>query len=183
MVEADVTSRLKRKPAPASASIPTARRMRLSKIYGAKETAQLQTWTRIDRRLREATHYWVSTVDSRGRPHATPVDGIWMDRLLYFGGDPGTQRQRNLRSNAAACVHLESADDVVIIHGIATTLTEVDLALAKRLSAASQEKYGYGPSPEMYQATAISVLRPELAFVWTDLTKDPTRFTFDVDRP
>jgi nitroimidazol reductase NimA-like FMN-containing flavoprotein (pyridoxamine 5'-phosphate oxidase superfamily) len=137
----------------------------------------------IDQRLRDATHYWVSTVDLHGRPHATPVDGIWMDGLLYFGGDPATQRQRNLRRNAAVCIHLESADDVVIVHGRATTLTNVDLALAKRLSAASKKKYGYGPTPEMYQASAISVLRPEVAFAWTDLTKDPTRFTFDVDRP
>jgi nitroimidazol reductase NimA-like FMN-containing flavoprotein (pyridoxamine 5'-phosphate oxidase superfamily) len=153
--------------------------MRLPKIYGASASGQLRTWRQIDQRLRDATHYWISTVDPRGRPHATPVDGIWMDGLLYFGGDAGTQRQRNLRSNAAVCVHLESADDVVIVHGVATTLTNVDLALAKRLSAASKEKYGYGPTPEMYQSTAISVLKPDVAFAWTDLTNDPTRFSFD----
>lgn len=118
------------------------------------------------------------------RPTACDTGGRHLDgQALVLGGDPGTQRQRNLRINAAACVHLESADDVLIVHGMATTLTDVDLALAKRLSAASQEKYGYAPSPEMYQASAISVLRPELAFAWTDLTKDPTRFKFDVDRP
>jgi nitroimidazol reductase NimA-like FMN-containing flavoprotein (pyridoxamine 5'-phosphate oxidase superfamily) len=179
-----VAARSKPKPPPIaeSARTPTARRMRLAPIYGTA-SGQVRTWTHIDQRLRDATHYWVSTVDLHGRPHATPVDGIWMDGLLYFGGDPATQRQRNLRRNAAVCIHLESADDVVIVHGMATTLTNVDLALAKRLSAASKKKYGYGPTPEMYQASAISVLRPEVAFAWTDLTKDPTRFTFDVDRP
>ena len=174
-------ARSKPKPPPIaeSAPIPTSRRMRLPKIYGTPATGKLRTWSHIDQRLREAMHYWISTVDRHGRAHATPVDGIWMGGLLYFGGDPGTQRQRNLRRNPAACIHLESADDVVIVHGMATTLTHVDLTLAKKLSAASKAKYGYGPTPEMYQASAISVLRPEVAFAWTDLTKDPTRFTFD----
>jgi hypothetical protein len=138
-------SKPKPPPIPESARTPTAGRMRLPAIYGTPAIDQVQTWTHIDKRLREATHYWISTVDLHGRPHATPVDGI--------------------------------------VHGVATTLTEVDLALAERLAAASKRKDGYGPTPQMYQASAISVLRPAVAFAWTDLNKDPTRFTFDVDRP
>jgi nitroimidazol reductase NimA-like FMN-containing flavoprotein (pyridoxamine 5'-phosphate oxidase superfamily) len=136
----------------------------------------LLPWSHVVERMAEAMHYWICTTDPDGRPHATPVDGLWIDDRLYFGGSPQTRRQRNLAANPSACVHLESASDVVILHGEARP-ERPDAALAKRLAEDSTRKYGYGQTPEQYQQTDVHVFRPHTVFAWTNLPKDATRFS------
>ena len=156
---------------------PTASRPRLPREYGVSTTAKgLLPWSHVVDRMAKAMHYWISTTDPDGRPHATPVDGLWIDDRLYFGGSPQTRRQRNLAANPSVCVHLESASDVVILHGEARA-ERPDAALAKRLATESTHKYGYGQAPEQYQQADVHVFRPRTAFAWTNLPKDATRFT------
>jgi nitroimidazol reductase NimA-like FMN-containing flavoprotein (pyridoxamine 5'-phosphate oxidase superfamily) len=131
-------------------------------------------------RLTRAVHYWIGTVSPDGRPHATPVDGLWLNDRLYFGGSPQTRRQRNLAANPAVCVHLESATDVVILHGEAHA-ERPDGTLAKRLAEASAQKYGYAPKPEDYEKSGVHVFRPRVVFAWTHLPKDATRWRFPDD--
>jgi hypothetical protein len=107
----------------------------------------------------------------------TPVDGLWLDDTLYFGGSPQTRRNRNLESNPAVSVHLNSSTDVVIMHGEAH-LEKPDHALAFQLAKASQEKYGYAPKPEEYEASGVHVFRPYLVFAWKQFPKDVTRWIF-----
>src|SRR5262245_8042789 len=91
--------------------------------YGVpKNNAGLLPWSHVTARMTEAHHYWVATVDAQGCPHATPVDGLWLDDALYFGGSPQTKRHRNMSGNAEVCVHLESATDVIILRGKAEEL-------------------------------------------------------------
>ena len=91
--------------------------------YGMPKSKRgLLPWQHVSERMAAARYYWISTVDPDGRPHATPVDGLWLDDLLYFGGSPTTRRNRNLALNPATCVHLESGIDVVILHGDAHPL-------------------------------------------------------------
>jgi hypothetical protein len=125
-----------------------------------------------------AKYYWISTVSPDGRPHATPVDGVWVDEQLYFGGSPATRRNRNLESNPAVCVHLENGLDVVILHGEALPMGPVERSLAVRISEASFEKYGYGPRPEDYDAAleGAYVFRPRVVFAWKEFPKDVTRW-------
>jgi nitroimidazol reductase NimA-like FMN-containing flavoprotein (pyridoxamine 5'-phosphate oxidase superfamily) len=127
--------------------------------------------------MTRAMHYWIGTTDPAGRPHATPVDGLWLDDRLYFGGSPETRRQRNLAANPSVCVHLESGSDVVILHGEARP-ERPDAALAQRLADGSTRKYGYGQPAEAYARTDVQVFRPRVAFAWTNLPKDATRWTF-----
>lgn len=88
---------------------PTARRPALPKDYGIPKTKSgLLAWADVVSRLTAARHYWICTVSPDGRPHATPVDGLWLDDALYFSGSPRTRRSRNLLANPDACVHLES---------------------------------------------------------------------------
>jgi nitroimidazol reductase NimA-like FMN-containing flavoprotein (pyridoxamine 5'-phosphate oxidase superfamily) len=124
-----------------------------------------------------ARAYWIASVDENNRPHATPVDGLWMDGELYFGGDPRTRRNRNLAHNPAACVHLESGGDVVILHGEVRELRGMPRELAERLGAASRAKYGYAPSVKEYQESAVQVFRPRVAFAWKQFPQDVTRWT------
>src|SRR5437867_11497918 len=106
--------------------------------YGIPKSKKgLLPWSHVSKRMSEALHYWICTVTPNGKPHATPVDGLWLDDALYFGGSPKTRWHRNLASNPAMSVHLESATDVVILRGEAHALTAPDRALTTRLSKAS----------------------------------------------
>lgn len=156
---------------------PTATRPHVPDGYGVpKHTKGLLPWSRVVERMTKAEHYWVCTVAPDGRPHATPVDGLWMDEALYFGGDPTTRRQRNLAANPAVVVHLEDAMDVVILHGTARELRDVDRALAERLADASRKKYGWAPKPDDYGKGGTWVLRPRMALAWKKFPKDVTRW-------
>ena len=162
-------------------NIPIISRPAIPAIYGIpKDETNLLPWKHVTERMAEASIYWVSTTGPKSRPHATPVDGIWADEVLYFGGDPKTRRQKNLASNPEACIHLESGTDVVILHGEVVIIRHPDTALTKNLARASQEKYGYGPTPEMYQEVGVSCFSARMVLAWKDFPKDATRFRFPV---
>ena len=147
--------------------------------YGVpKDKKGLLPWTYVTKRMAEAQNYWISTVSPDGQPHATPVWGLWLDDRLYFGGGPQTRRSRNLAENPAVCVHLESASDVIILHGDARELGVPDQALVMRLIEASAKKYGYAPKPEDIGAGGTFVFRPRLVFAWKQFPKDATRWHF-----
>ena len=112
------SQRSKPKQVSHQAAEPPASRPRLPAEYGVPGgTDELLPWSHVVERMWTAMHYWICTVDPAGRPHAVPVDGLWLDDRLYFGGHAATRRNRNLAANEAACIHLESATDVVILHG------------------------------------------------------------------
>jgi nitroimidazol reductase NimA-like FMN-containing flavoprotein (pyridoxamine 5'-phosphate oxidase superfamily) len=164
-------------------SEPIRDRPRLPSIYGvSKSTKGLLPWSHVEERVRKAMRYWVSSVDPDGRPHATPIDGMWVDGKLYFGGNPATRRHRNLVANPAACVHLEDAMDVVILHGDARELRDVSRDLNERLKQASKKKYGFVPPVDDLGAGGVFVFEPRLVFAWKDMTKDATRFRFQSAR-
>jgi nitroimidazol reductase NimA-like FMN-containing flavoprotein (pyridoxamine 5'-phosphate oxidase superfamily) len=139
----------------------------------------LLPWSHVDERMSKAQNYWICTVDAAGRPHSTPVWGLWIDGRLYFGGGPDTRRSRNLSSNSAVCVHLESGSDVVIVHGDALKLKAPDKSLTERLADASAAKYGYRPGPEEYESGGLHVVAPRKVLAWSKFPKDATRWVFD----
>jgi hypothetical protein len=127
--------------------------------------------------MTQAIHYWICTVSPDGHPHVTPVDGLWLDDVLYFGGSPQTKRNHNLLTNSAVSVHLDSSEDVVILHGNAQ-LEMPDHILAVQLTKASTAKYGYAPRPEDYESSGVHVFRPHTVFAWKQFPKDATRWQF-----
>jgi len=144
-----------------------------------KDKTGLLSWSHVSERMAQAHAYWICTVSPEGRPHATPVDGVWLADRLYFGGSPETRRYRNLAANPAACIHLESGTDVVFLHGEARAFRAPEPALAMRLSEASAQKYGYGPTPEDYTTVAgMYVFQPRVVFAWKQFPKDVTRWDF-----
>jgi nitroimidazol reductase NimA-like FMN-containing flavoprotein (pyridoxamine 5'-phosphate oxidase superfamily) len=145
---------------------PRASRARIPPEYGVpKHDKGLLPWAHVIERMQAATVYWVCAVGPTGRPHATPVDGLWLDDTLYFGGSPAARRQRYLRANPAVSVHLESGHEVVILNGDARESPGLPRELAERLSAASKAKYGYGPAPRDYMAPGrVFVFRPREVF-------------------
>lgn len=156
---------------------PTASRPYTPAEYGIPtDTTGLLPWSHVTERMEQAMHYWICTVSSDGRPHATPVDGLWIDDHLYFGGSPHTRWSRNLAANPALCVHLDGRTDVVTLQGDAHELREPDHALAVRLSEATAQKYGYTPKPEEIGTGGMYVFHPRVVFAWTQFPTDVTRW-------
>src|SRR5688572_6767582 len=138
-----------------SPNAPVTSRPKIPAEYGIpKNNKGLLPWSHVTERMTQAMHYWICTVGTDHRPHITPVDGLWLEDKFYFGGSPKTRRNRDLTSNPAVSVHLDSSEDVVILHGNAYLETP-DHELAVQLTKASAEKYGYAPSPEAYQKTGV----------------------------
>jgi len=157
---------------------PTVSRPKIPAEYGTpKNNKDLLAWSHVTDRMTQAMHYWICTVGSDGRPHVTPVDGLWLDDKLYFSGSAQTRRNRNLATNPAVSIHLDSSDDVVILHGDARLQTP-DHAMALKLTKGSAEKYGYGPSPEDYEKLGIYIFHPRLGFAWKQFPNDVTRWQF-----
>lgn len=159
-------------------SEPIAQQLPMPAEYGTPGT--LLDWPPIERRLTAAKRYWLSTTRPDGRPHAVPVDGLWLDRTMYFGGSPRTVTQRNLAHNRAVVVHLEDANAAVIVEGECEVVVP-DEELVQRLLATSTGKYGYAPPAAAYRA-GVWTLAPARVLAWTDLPVDATRFVFDTAR-
>jgi hypothetical protein len=161
---------------------PIISRPKIPAEYGVPKTNNgLLSWSHVTERMTQAMHYWICTVGTDQRPHVTPVDGLWLEDQLYFGGSPKTRRNRDLIANSAVSVHLDNSEDVVILHGNAYLQTP-DHSLAVQLATASAGKYGYAPSPENYEKTGVHVFRPHTVFAWKQFPKDVTRWQFPKGR-
>jgi len=157
---------------------PLASRPQIADYGIPKDKKGLLPWSFVSERIEQAKHYWVSTVDPEGRPHSTPVDGLWVDEKLYFGGSPKTKRHRNLAANPAVCIHLENASEVVIMHGEVVELRDIDASLAQRLANASKKKYGYSPPPDAFGAGGSFAVKLRMVLAWKQFPKDATRWHF-----
>jgi hypothetical protein len=150
--------------------------------YGVPESLDgTLPWQHVTEKLKKALHYWVSTVDSNQRPHATPVWGAWVDETLYFDGSPQTKRGRNLKSNPNIAIHLESGTDVLIIHGKAIEIIPIkDLAI--KLSEEYNRKYQsetYTASPDFWLQGGLYRVDFSVIFAWTKFPDDATKWVID----
>src|SRR5215471_16599983 len=99
----------------------------------------LLPWSYVEERLRAAPNYWITTVGPNARPHARPVDGVWVDGALCFGGSPETRWVRNLVANPSVSVHLPSDAEAIILEGSALYVDDPSDPLAAPCLAASKE--------------------------------------------
>lgn len=74
-------------------------------------------WKEVVDRFAAARVYWVHTTGASGSPNASPVWGVELQGVLYFYTHSGTVKARNLEKNPLVVVHLESGEDVLIVHG------------------------------------------------------------------
>lgn len=156
---------------------PNVSRLHLPEGYGLSPESRLLEWADVDARLTAASHYWICTVSRSMTPHPRPIDGMWIDQRLYFGGDPESKWQRNLATNQAAAVHLDDPEHAVIAEG-AVTRVRPDRALSERLVTASNEKYHMGQKIEDYEGQDLGVFTPFVVLAWDTLYEDATRFAF-----
>ena len=155
-----------------------ARQLTLPKSYGTPR--RVLAWKEVEQKLVESRTYWLATTRRDGRPHTVPVDGIWQEGALYFGGDPATVHMRNLRSDPRAVLHTESGESPVIAEGTAEWCQPSQDEIS-RLVEATKAKYGYPASPDSFRAGTWR-LSPGLVLAWNVLYQDATRFTLAVDK-
>ena len=158
----------------------SARPVRFPAGYGTVTPSDLLPWLWVEDRLRPARNYWLTTVGPDGRPHARPIDGVWVEGALCFGGSPDARWVRNLMVNPAASINLSSETEAIILEGIAQHVMDPTHPLAAPSMAASREKY-----PQYFRADApfhpFWTLRPSTAYAWTleNFPRGATRWSFE----
>jgi general stress protein 26 len=158
------------------------RPVRFPAAYGTPGGSEsLLPWSHVEERMRRASNYWIVTVGANARPHARPVDGVWVDGALCFGGSPQTRWVRNLMANPSISVHLSSEAEAIILEGTAEYVTDPAHPLAVPSTAASKAKY-----PQYFSGTEppfrpFWALRPATAFAWTleGFPRGATRWCFE----
>lgn len=108
-------------------------------------TASALSWSEVESRLVSAELYWLTTLRRRdGRPHTTPLVGVWADGGFAFCTGVGEQKQINLQARSDVTVttgcNTWAAGTDFVIEGRAERLRGRD-ALAL-LAAAWRDKYG-----------------------------------------
>src|SRR5438552_15841214 len=105
----------------------------------------------------------MTTVGPPARPHARPVDGVWVG------------------ANPSISVHLSSEAEAIILEGTAEYVTDPSHPLAARSMAASREKYPQYVSGNDVSFRPFWALHPTTAFAWTlqGFPRGATRWRFE----
>jgi PPOX class probable F420-dependent enzyme len=147
-------------------------------VLGADEGTGLLPWSWAEERLTRSHDYWVATVWPNGRPHVTPVWGVWLDGAVWFSCSPGSRKTRNLTAEPRCTVTTDNALEPVVVDGEAELVAGVDAI--RPFADASRAKYGDDVTLDFYAANATFRVRPSSVFALTedDFTGSPTRWRF-----
>ena len=133
-------------------------------------------WSWAEERLAGSRNYWIGTTRADGRPHVSPVWGVWIDDSVVWGSSSRSLKARNLARDPSVVVHLESGDEVVILEGVVEPV-QVDGRIADAFAA----KYDWRPDPDGADSGPWYRLRPTfaLAYLEREYTRTATRYAFD----
>ncbi|HCU93661.1 MAG TPA: pyridoxamine 5'-phosphate oxidase [Actinobacteria bacterium] len=127
------------------------------------------SWPEVAARLAAARNYWLCTTTSSGAPHAAPVWGVVTGGTLYLYSERRTVKARNLAADPRVVVHLESAEDVVIVRGTArdmgtpAQIPDVVAALSAKYTGEGDRQYLPDAGPDFDVVYAIT---PQSAMMW-----------------
>jgi nitroimidazol reductase NimA-like FMN-containing flavoprotein (pyridoxamine 5'-phosphate oxidase superfamily) len=136
---------------------------------GGQMPGDALSWTEVAARLAPARSYWLGTTLPSGAPHAAPVWGVVTADTLYLYTERRTRKARNLAADPRLVVHLESGEDVVIVHGTAddlghpTQVPEVVTALAAKYTRPADRQYLPDADPSF---DVVYAVRPRSAMLW-----------------
>src|SRR5215204_6148805 len=101
-------------------------------------------WSDAVRVLEQAQLYWLTTVRSDGRPHVTPLVGVWSDGQFAFCTGVGEQKHVNLQHSPLVAVTTGSngwrSGTDVVVEGSALRITGREHL--RSLAEAWLRKYG-----------------------------------------
>src|SRR3954471_18522539 len=98
-------------------------------------------WEDVAAALERAELYWLTTVRRDGRPHVTPLVGVWHDGAMHFTTGLEEQKARNLEGNTQVAITTgnntwnDGLD--VVVEGVATRI-----AASQAIADAYLAKYG-----------------------------------------
>jgi nitroimidazol reductase NimA-like FMN-containing flavoprotein (pyridoxamine 5'-phosphate oxidase superfamily) len=101
-------------------------------------------WRDVVEVLQAAELYWLTTVRMSGRPHVTPLIGVWLDGAVHFCTGLREQKARNLEHHRQ--VALTTGNNAwsqgldVVVEGDAVQIR--DPASLHRLADGYESKYG-----------------------------------------
>lgn len=124
--------------------------------YGVPDaTDGVLPWSWAEERLSNSRNYWVVTVDPAGRPHASPVWGLWdaAAERFWFSCAPSSLKARNLAGNPHVVVAPDGAVEVVSLEGAASPADAS--ARAGDIAVAYAEKYEPDPSKRVALAEFV----------------------------
>jgi len=100
-------------------------------------------WAFARRELQDAQVFWLATVRSEGRPHVTPLLGVWYDGALYFCTGPTERKAKNLARNPN-CILTTGSNQLdgldLVVEGMVTEVT--DVAELRNVADTFESKYG-----------------------------------------
>jgi Pyridoxamine 5'-phosphate oxidase len=117
-----------------------------------------------------------------GAPHAAPVWGTVADGTLHVYTERRTVKARNIGVSPRVLVHLESGEDVLIVHGLAEDLgppsavPRVVAALAAKYTRPADRQYLPNANPDF---DVVYAIRPISAVAWqlADYTSSQRRWS------
>ena len=157
--------------------------------YGEPEVDPVG-WPAARALVEQAELYWIHTVRSDGRPHVTPLIGVWVDDAWWFTTGAEEQKAKNLRQNAHIAATtgtntLHSGTDVVL-EGQA--VRETDPVVLQRVADAYFAKYGeewhFGVGDGVFTDAAgtgealVFRVAPSTAYAFGKEPYSHTRYTF-----
>ncbi|WP_069172545.1 pyridoxamine 5'-phosphate oxidase family protein [Streptomyces griseus] len=125
--------------------------------------------------LEGAELYWLSTVRPDGRPHVTPLIGLWARGALHFCTGPAERKARNLAANPEVVLttgvnRLDKGLDVVV-EGRAVRVADEErlIALAEGWEAKYGSDWHFGVTDGMFSNGAggralVFAVAPRTAF-------------------
>lgn len=127
------------------------------------------TWAEVAGRLAAARSYWMGSTTGSGAPHAAPVWGVVAGEVLYLYTERSTVKARNLAADPRVVIHLESAEDVLIVRGVVEDLgppaavPSVVAALAVKYTSPQDQQYLPDHDPDF---DVVYAVRPRSAMAW-----------------
>jgi hypothetical protein len=149
-------------------------------VLPADEGSGLLPWSWALARIHDSHDFWVATVWPDGRPHLSPVWGVWDEDALWFSASPRSRKMRNIRAGSAVSVSTEDPENPVVLEGTFELVTELEWLV--RFVGVVNLKYRVEYSVDFFASDQASVglVRPQRAFGLksSDFEGSPTRWTF-----
>jgi hypothetical protein len=152
------------------------------------EATEPTAWADANRVLETAELYWLTTVRKDGRPHTTPLVGVWVDLSFVFCTGPAEQKARNLEHQTALTVltgtNTWTAGLDVVVEGAAVRVTGAQTL--KALADVYRAKYGddwdFAVDDEVFDPDGTSAhvfrVKPSKVLTFAKSPHGQTRFRF-----
>lgn len=150
--------------------------------YLAPDAGGTLPWSWDESRLADSSASWIGTVRPDGRPHSSPVWGVWFDSCFWFSCDATSIKARNMVTNPAVVVTNDNPWEQVVLEGRAERVTSRDDV--GRYVDAERVKYAERWNEQLYTvdffADGTYRVTPRSVFAVEEkrFGASPTKFTF-----